>query len=279
LKQYLQKLAESSLSSRSFLFAGADKKLKEQEALSFAKALLKNSDKIEAGNHPDLHIYKPEGKIGLHSIASIRKLIDEVYLPPLEAPCKVFIVTDADRMLATSANALLKTFEEPAERTIIILIASSPHNLLQTIVSRCQTLYFPCFDTVFEEEPLLLRILSLLTTRKSYPEFLQEIKSIALELESSKISDEAEKTLYVLTRAQNILNLILQWFRDAHLVSMKGNIEYLFFKDKLDELITFSKRSLLPLSKVQKVIEESKNLLNRSVSLVIVLENTFLKLL
>ncbi len=72
----------------------------------------------------------------------MRQLSEEIYLPPYEANWKVFIIHDADRMLSYSANALLKTFEEPPPRTLIILLSRSQASLLPTIVSRCYTLHF-----------------------------------------------------------------------------------------------------------------------------------------
>ncbi len=278
MKGYLKKLSKNPSSSRSLLFAGNDKKLKEEESINFAKALLDDHGKVDLGIHPDLHILKPEGKIGLHSIASIRRLIDEVYLPPTEAPCKVFVIFDADRMLPTSANALLKTFEEPAERTFIILLAPSPRNLLPTIVSRCQTLYFPQIHISEEKDQIEDKILSLLVTRRNYTDFLQEIKAIASEIESVAISDDAEKTLYISGKVVNILNTFLKWYRDVYLVVFSGDRALLFFKDKIEELEQFAKRKLLPLSKVEKILQESKSLLNRSVPIAIILENTLLKL-
>ena len=78
----------------------------------------------------------------MHSIDSLRALSEEVYLPPNEAAYKVFVIHDADRMLPTSANALLKTFEEPAPHTLILLLSSFPQALLPTVLSRCRRLYF-----------------------------------------------------------------------------------------------------------------------------------------
>ncbi len=78
----------------------------------------------------------------MHSIQALRQLSQEVYLPPYEASWKVFIIHEAERMLSYSANALLKTFEEPPPRTLIILLSHAHSALLPTILSRCRHLYF-----------------------------------------------------------------------------------------------------------------------------------------
>jgi len=149
VKQYLQRIAQKKTVGNSLLFAGPDGIGKSLFAEAFAKLLICQNDqdgkhycKIEAGSHPDIRIYKPEGKIGMHSIASMRHFSEEVYLAPFEAKWKVFIIHEADRMLSYSANALLKTFEEPALNSLIILLSSSPSMLLPTILSRCRTIHF-----------------------------------------------------------------------------------------------------------------------------------------
>ena len=68
----------------------------------------------------------------------------------------MFIIQDADRMLSTSANALLKTFEEPPPRTVIILLSRSHAALLPTILSRCCTLHFHALS--FEEIDTFLKL-------------------------------------------------------------------------------------------------------------------------
>lgn len=149
VKKYLTRMVEHKRISNSFLFAGPEGVGKSLFAHAFAKLLICSEDptgnhlhKIESGNHPDIRIYRPEGKVGMHSIASLRQLTSEVYQAPYEAKWKVFIIHDADRMLTYSANALLKTFEEPLPSSIIILISSSPSSLLPTVLSRCQAVYF-----------------------------------------------------------------------------------------------------------------------------------------
>jgi len=117
------------------LFFGPDGVGKGLFARAFASLLLNavESSKLSHGNHPDLHIYQPEGKSGMHSIEAMRQLIDEVVLPPFEAPAKVFILHDAERMLPSSSNALLKTFEEPSDGTYIILLTSDPDAMSQNL--------------------------------------------------------------------------------------------------------------------------------------------------
>lgn len=148
-KAYLSRIAERGTVGNSLLFAGPDGIGKSLFAEAFAKLVICQNDplglhraKIESGNHPDIRVYRPEGKIGMHSIGSMRQLSEEVYLAPYEADHKVFIVHEAERMLSYSANALLKTFEEPSEDTIIILVSSAPASLLPTVLSRCRTVFF-----------------------------------------------------------------------------------------------------------------------------------------
>lgn len=139
---YLSRMVERRMVGQSFLFAGPCGVGKSLFAQALAAQIIGDSDKLRHGNHPDLRIYRPEGKIGMHGIDSMREFHRDVYLAPLEAEHKVFIIHDADRMLSTSANALLKTFEEPADDSVIILLSCAPENLLPTVVSRCRRVYF-----------------------------------------------------------------------------------------------------------------------------------------
>ena len=63
-------------------------------------------------------------------------------MAPFEAKAKVFIIKDADRMLPPSANALLKTLEEPTYDSYIIMTTSNLDEILPTIASRCFKINF-----------------------------------------------------------------------------------------------------------------------------------------
>lgn len=112
-----------------------------QKALEYAHELLGRST-------ANLREYFPEGKTAMHSIASVRSLINEAMTRPFESLHKVLIVHGADRMLPSSANALLKTLEEPFETTHILLLTHDIDAMLPTILSRCKKYPFASDETV-----------------------------------------------------------------------------------------------------------------------------------
>jgi DNA polymerase III subunit delta' len=96
--------------------------------------------KIRTKRHPDIRLVEPE-KTTI-SIDQVRDLIDEIAFQPLEARYRVVILDPAEQMRPEAHNSLLKTLEEPASRTIIILVTTNPYMLLQTIRSRSRMLQF-----------------------------------------------------------------------------------------------------------------------------------------
>ncbi len=96
--------------------------------------------RLDHNNHPDLHILEPDGT--QIKIEQIRQLQQDLAHSPSEAPRRVCIIDDAEKLNAAASNALLKTLEEPRENTLIILISSHHEQLMDTIRSRCQQLPF-----------------------------------------------------------------------------------------------------------------------------------------
>lgn len=91
-------------------------------------------------DHPDVGIVVPYNRNVL--VDAIRVLEAEARFRPYEAAARVFIIDDADKMNDAASNALLKTLEEPALTTFIMLVSSRPDSLLPTVRSRCQTIRF-----------------------------------------------------------------------------------------------------------------------------------------
>ena len=88
-----------------------------------------------------MHYYTPESATG-YLIAQTRELLDDVPLAPIRAKAKVYIIDRAEQLRANTANALLKTLEEPPEGVMFILLGTSADVMLPTIVSRCQCVPF-----------------------------------------------------------------------------------------------------------------------------------------
>lgn len=98
--------------------------------------------RIAEDQHVDVHWVRPESKSRWVSVDQIRELMREVFLKPTEATFKVGVVVAADRLNSESANAFLKTLEEPPSGSILILLTTEPSRVLETIVSRCLRLSF-----------------------------------------------------------------------------------------------------------------------------------------
>ncbi len=93
-----------------------------------------------ANTHPDLHVVESDKQIGVDQIReAIKKLVSSAHM----SGAKVLIIYDAHTMTESSANALLKTLEEPTANTFLLLTTDKPERLLPTIKSRCEKLALP----------------------------------------------------------------------------------------------------------------------------------------
>ncbi len=100
---------------------------------------------VDSGNHPDLHRLAPEGPGGQIRIGeranpdagTVRRLIADLALMPVEGGARVAIVEAAHRLNDDAQSALLKTLEEPPAGVTIVLCADEEERLLPTVRSRC----------------------------------------------------------------------------------------------------------------------------------------------
>lgn len=95
------------------------------------------ADSLEHLRHPMCRVIRPSSKVRTITIDAVRSVEPFLSLSALEHETKLIIVQDADRLSDDSANAFLKTLEEPPSQTLIILITELPSRLLPTILSRC----------------------------------------------------------------------------------------------------------------------------------------------
>jgi DNA polymerase-3 subunit delta' len=287
--ELLSAALDSGRLSHAYLFHGPDGVGKETTALELAAALNCEQGgasgcgecpacRMARGlSHPDIHLVfpaprdlKPEAaaaitadqvKAGFRdpdfgrkvAIISVETVLSEVVaksgLRPYVGPWKAFVVADADRMTTEAANTLLKTLEEPPERTVIVLTTSRPSALPATIVSRCQRIPFKRLPPAVVEEILTsdsrlgfdaerARAAAALSRGSAGTAVRADSKAIEAELDRvaaimtgkrtrdvGALLDEASTLAFRLGREeqQHILDLMLLWFRDVLLVSSLGD--------------------------------------------------------
>lgn len=96
-----------------------------------------------ANTHPDLYVVESDKQIGVDQIReAIKKLGSSAHM----SGAKVLIIYHAHTMTESSANALLKTLEEPTGNTFLLLTTDKPERILPTIKSRCEKLALPVPD-------------------------------------------------------------------------------------------------------------------------------------
>ena len=98
----------------------------------------KQCELTSAGTHPDIRRCAPE-KSRVIRIDQIRALSAFAVASPQVATRKIALIDRADQLNINSANALLKTLEEPVSDLVLILLQESGRPILPTIRSRCQT--------------------------------------------------------------------------------------------------------------------------------------------
>jgi DNA polymerase III subunit delta' len=136
----LQRAAERPV--HAYLLVGPRGSGLEDAARCFAAAMIapdndpRVQDLVLRGMHPDVVEFEPEGNMIL--VAQAQAIIAEAHRAPIESAQKVVAVFEADKLNEQASNKLLKTVEEPPARSTIVLVTSSPDELLETVRSRCQ---------------------------------------------------------------------------------------------------------------------------------------------
>ncbi|HTL50148.1 MAG TPA: hypothetical protein VL219_05755 [Steroidobacteraceae bacterium] len=122
---------------------------------------------LRAGNHPDFHwigVLTDKKEI---SIDQVRRLSESLSMRSYRGGAKVAVIAPAEAMNRFAFNSLLKTLEEPAGDTYLVLAAGRVDRVPKTILSRCMRLHLP-LPTAREA----LAWLSCVPGKHSWPELL-----------------------------------------------------------------------------------------------------------
>jgi DNA polymerase-3 subunit delta' len=253
-----------------YIFAGYDGVGKKLTALTLAKAIncLHAADdscdqclscqKIEAGNHPDVRIIEPDGQF--IKIDQIRQVQKDATYKPFEGRRKVYIIDQAEALRPEAANALLKTLEEPSEDCLLILVTANVYALLPTVISRCQFVRFVALgvETLTQflvqtrhyapEQARLLASLAegcpgralamdaeaTLAKRENIEHLLQTLSSGLQDVRV--IFRQVETLMQEKSAVQELLDILLVWYRDMYLLRNQGDPSFVANADAVERL-------------------------------------------
>lgn len=145
--EVLERSLENNRLGHGILLHGESLETLETIAHAIAAHLLETDR--DPFDHPDCFMLRPSGKARMIKIGktdennTMRKLVVDIAKSSNQGGRKVGIVVDADRMNSASANAFLKTLEEPPPGTTLFLLTTRPYDLLDTIRSRCLNFRIP----------------------------------------------------------------------------------------------------------------------------------------
>lgn len=155
VRDFLARTVAEGRLAHAYLFVGAPGSGKEFAAEALAKCIVcpnggcgscDECRRVAHRTHPDVRWLSPGGASG-YLVQQARDLIADVALAPSRAKSKVYVLERAELLRDSTANALLKTIEEPPEGVVFILCARSVSTVLPTIVSRCQVVPFRTVST------------------------------------------------------------------------------------------------------------------------------------
>lgn len=310
----LKSLKEDKVSP-SYIFIGSEGVGKKFTAIEFAKTIncinLNNNlescdtcntcNKINKQCCPDLKIVEPiKGSIRIEQIRELRREID---LKPFENRKKIYIIENAEKMTIEASNCLLKPIEEPPDYAILILICMNIDSILPTIISRCQLIKFRLIDSSKIRKILLKKI----DLEESKAELVSRLAQGSIGRAFKLISDKEyfdrreklldyltkilpgkydsnffiniEKILTDISEMDEILEIILLWYRDILVVKKLGDQKYIVNSDKVEALNeksrVYSQKILID---ILDYIEQIQEFIKKNINRRLVSERLYLKM-
>ena len=150
----LKKHIAGGLTRHAYLFTGAPGIGRRTLAMAFVKALYcqnppepgefcgscRNCKQLDKQQHTDLFIGQAAGPGEILKIDTIREIQHSLNMQPYAAPWRTALFLRFEEANINAQNALLKTLEEPAPLSKLLLTASNENALLPTISSRCEVI-------------------------------------------------------------------------------------------------------------------------------------------
>jgi DNA polymerase-3 subunit delta' len=201
----------------------------------------KSCKTYQANANPDfINIELLEDKQQI-SVDQIRKLSDFINYTRSYNAYRVVLINPVERMNKNAANSLLKSLEEPAENTVIILVATSLGNILPTIKSRCQLLTLPSPSN--QQASLWVKEYS----KHTNPEVLLSIANgqplTALTITDDEIQNRVELAadlLSICKKQITVTEIAKKWEKQDHAMLLNWQITWLQKFIKNNNIESFS---------------------------------------
>ncbi len=257
-KKLLELQLKSGKFAHAYLFVGPEGVGKKLMALELAQKILQTGN---LNTHPDFAILDQVEDI---NVERMQQFMEGLSFKPFVGLKKVAVINNAHLMNNQSANALLKTLEEPSASTVLILVSANK-NLLSTIISRCQTFFFNSFslgqlkefcsanEVNASDELLKLSFGSIGRLIKLQDgEFLEKEKSNIKELENLERSQSADRLLTIAKFAewetpdlQSLFSSWLFWQRQSLAINMGARKSMPYMLSALEQLNTNKNKKLI----------------------------------
>lgn len=230
--------------------------------------------------HPDVLWLEPSSKSRQITVDEIRTLNHRIAQTSYAGGWKAGIISYADRLNNSAANAFLRTLEEPAGHTLLLLLTDSPQAVLPTIQSRCQHVQLVVEASTLPEawrESLLVILregtpespLKVLEWAGRLDQILRDIKADFMEKEKGEHEDEDEEIRDARVQSKlkevrvELFKHLLWWYRDLLLCTHGLAGEELYFEHEapiLKQLAekTSSTRALDNLGNIEQIIRQSE---------------------
>ena len=146
-----------------------------------------------------------------NSVEDIRKINDQVRIPPQVGNYKIYIIDEAHMLSNAAFNAFLKTLEEPPKHAIFILATTEKNKIISTVLSRCQ---------IFDFKPISIK----------------EIQTFLVKIaKERKLKFEENAFFLIAQKAEGALRDALSIF-DRMVSFTKGNLSETAVADNLNLL-------------------------------------------
>lgn len=312
IKEVLQRAAKKRQPGHAYILEGDAGSGRRMLAKAFAMSLLcenfggggrpmepcgacKSCVQFLTDNHPDVKVVTHEkASLGVEDIRA--QLVNDMQIKPYEAPYKVYLVPEAEKMTAQAQNALLKTLEEPPEYAVIMLLTSNLEAMLPTILSRCVVLNMkPVPDDLIKS--YLMRELQIPDYKADVcTAFAQgnlgKAKALAASEEFDNIKTEAVSLLRYIREMEitdivsainkikdykidinDYLDILSVWYRDVLLFKATNDANHLIFKDEIQYIKNVANQSAYEgIEVILEALEKAKARLRANVSFEMTME-------